>query len=257
MNRISLNSHERKNLIQEIALYLFSKYADDKKLIKEKLAAYGITISIQRLRNRIIFTSFLEQQDDARLLLIQQGERIHSSIIANPSYSGIVATLHGPKKIFISHSIKDKVVVGKTIRILEEIGIKSSQIYCSSYEGYGTPLGENYLDVLKNELQGDVLVLFILSENFFNSKLCLSEMGATWILSQNQIPIYIPPFGPEQVKGVFPTTQGLNVNNRHQITTLKKRLERDFEISFTIDEVIWSQKLDDILNDINISIQPN
>ena len=55
------------------------------------------------------------------------------------------------------------------IDLIETIGLKSTQIFCSSFEGYGIDLGENFLDRIKSELNEENLVLFILSENFYSS----------------------------------------------------------------------------------------
>ena len=56
------------------------------------------------------------------------------------------------KKIFISHASKDKDLVGELIDLLENIGLDSHQIFCSSFEGYGIPLGEDFLEIIKKEL---------------------------------------------------------------------------------------------------------
>ena len=50
------------------------------------------------------------------------------------------------KKVFISHSSKDKEVVTSFIQLLEVIGIDSASIFCSSLEGYGTTLGNNFIE---------------------------------------------------------------------------------------------------------------
>lgn len=46
------------------------------------------------------------------------------------------------KKIFISHATKDKEIIEELIDLLESIGVNSTQFFCSSFEGYGIPLGE-------------------------------------------------------------------------------------------------------------------
>jgi hypothetical protein len=98
------------------------------------------------------------------------------------------------EKIFISHSSKDKNIVEELIDLLESMDVKPSQIFCSSFDGYGIPLGSNFLDAIKEEISKNVLVLFVLSENFYASPVCLCEMGATWVLSRENIPIIVPPF---------------------------------------------------------------
>lgn len=153
------------------------------------------------------------------------------------------------KKIFISHSSLDAKMVEKVIDILEAIGVPSNKIFCTSFEGYGVKLGSDFLDVIKNELDSNVMVLFILSSNFYSSVVSLCEMGATWVKTNQHIPILIPPFDYGDIKGVIPTTHGMKVNEKDKLNSLK-----DSVIEFIgIEEVnssVWERRRDNILKDI-------
>lgn len=158
------------------------------------------------------------------------------------------------KKIFISHSTKDKEIVEKVIDLLEIIGIKSNQIFCSSYEGYGVELGENFLYRIKNELNSNVFALFILSENYYRSVISLCEMGAIWIQSKDQIPILIPPFNYNHKQDVLPNTHSMKVNEPNKWNSLKKQITSIFELE-EIDFSIWERKRNNILNSVNSIIK--
>ena len=97
------------------------------------------------------------------------------------------------KKIFISHSSEDKEIVGELIALIEGMGVKSEQIFCSSFEGYGIKLGANWLDAIREELTEETLVLFVLTTNFYNSHMCQCELGAVWANTLEHIPILVPP----------------------------------------------------------------
>jgi hypothetical protein len=159
-------------------------------------------------------------------------------------------------KIFISHSSKDSELVGEIIDILETTGIPSKKIFCSSYEGYGINLGENFLERLKKELNDEILVIFVLSENFYSSPISLCEMGATWIKTNEHIPLLIPPFDYDKVKGVFPNTQGLKINEHLKLNLLKAKLEEMFGLT-PIDFTIWESKRDKILKRIEKTLNIN
>lgn len=159
-----------------------------------------------------------------------------------------------PKKIFISHATADKEIVESFIDLLEDIGLKSNQIFCSSFEGYGIPLGEDFLDRIKQELASDVLVLFIITNNFYDSKVCLCEMGAAWALSKGHIPIVVPPLSYSDIKGVIPLTQGLLINDVPKLNSLKEKLELDFEIQEKISANIWERKRKKFVESLNKSI---
>ncbi|KAA1245868.1 toll/interleukin-1 receptor domain-containing protein [Aquimarina sp. RZ0] len=250
-----MNIVEKNALAQEISLYLFAKYTTSEMV--KKMNDYQVDISKNTIAKRSSLTRILKEQEEQVLLRIQNNEHIRGIFVTptgTPKKPNVPLPTK-PKKIFISHSKKDLIYVQEIINILETIGIYSNLIFCSSYEGYGNPLGSNYLEVLKNELQGNTLVLFVLSQNFFSSRTCLCEMGAAWILTQQHIPMYIPPFQGEDVQGVFPTTQGMSINKKSQLILLKERLEKDFDIQNKRSYVKWNQQIDRSLHIINSNIQ--
>lgn len=159
------------------------------------------------------------------------------------------------KKIFISHSSIDSPIVGELINLIESVGIKSEQIFCSSFEGYGFELGEDFLERLKKELNEEILAFFILTPKFYKSPISLCEMGAIWIKTNKHIPILIPPFDFKDIKGVFPVSQGMKINDKNKLNTLKETLENDFSLT-PLKTTIWEKKRDKFLTDINIIIEP-
>ncbi|PAB57396.1 toll/interleukin-1 receptor domain-containing protein [Anaeromicrobium sediminis] len=149
-------------------------------------------------------------------------------------------------KIFISHASKDSEIVEEVIEILETIGVESNQIFCTSFDGYGIGLGENFLDTIKSELSCDSLVLFVLSENFYKSPVCMCEMGASWVLSKEHIPIVVPPFSYEDIKGVFPLTQGFKLTDPLKLNSFKAKIEEVFKIDKPLSFSTWERKRDRI-----------
>jgi len=152
-------------------------------------------------------------------------------------------------KIFISHSSLDSKIVEKVIDTLEAIGVPSDKIFCSSFEGYGVKLGSDFLDVIKNELNSEVLVLFVLSNNFYSSVVSLCEMGATWVRTNQHIPILIPPFNYDDIKGVIPTTHGMKINEKEKFNTLKEIVEQFIGLE-PVGVSVWERRRDKILKEI-------
>lgn len=157
-------------------------------------------------------------------------------------------------KIFISHASVDSRIVEELVELLESMGLDSNQIFCTSFEGYGIDLGEDFLASIRNELQGDVLVLFVLSKNFYNSPVCLCEMGAAWVLSKNHIPILIPPLDYFDVKGVIPLTQGLKINEPLKLNLLKEKIESLFGLTDRLSMSTWERKRDRAVSRIEKAI---
>lgn len=153
------------------------------------------------------------------------------------------------KKIFISHSSEDREIVTELVNLLENMGIKSNQIFCSSVDGYGIPLGDNFLERIKSELNDDVMVLFVLTENFYKSPVCMCEMGAAWVQSKHHIPIVVPPFDFSNIRGVIQLTQGIKINEKGHLNTLLTDICNKFQI--TQPEInIWERKRNKFIEDI-------
>jgi hypothetical protein len=157
-------------------------------------------------------------------------------------------SISGVSKIFISHASKDSDIVEEIIEMLESIGIESNQIFCTSFEGYGIGLGENFLDAIKSELAADSLVLFVLSNNFYSSPVCMCEMGATWVLSKEHIPIIVPPLSYADIKVVIPLTQGFVLTDPLKLNSFKEKIETSFNLTNPLSFSTWERKRDRICN---------
>lgn len=244
-----MNPTQRLNLITDIALNLQEN--SNTEGINILLSGYGIKTDdvtfVSSKRSYVIKLLKLEPIDT----IIQIAKDLE---IPLPENIGLVfksesVMLKKLNRIFISHSSLDKKIVEKLIDILEAMGVPSSTIFCSSFEGYGIKLGSDFLDKIKEELDGNVLVLFLLSDNFYSSVVSLCEMGATWVKTNHHIPILIPPFEYNDIKGVIPTTHGMKINEKEKLNSLKERIEELFDLNSNTQS-IWERKRDKILKEI-------
>lgn len=155
------------------------------------------------------------------------------------------------KKVFISHSSKDAKIARLLIDLIEGIGLSEKQIFCSSYQGYGVPLGDDFLNYIKDELNSDVFVIFVLTKNFYNSPICLCEMGATWVKSNKRTPILVPPMKFSDMKGVFPpTTKSIEINDKSALNLLRDTFLDFFNLKAK-DSNHWESKRDKFLEEFN------
>lgn len=153
-------------------------------------------------------------------------------------------------KIFISHNSNDKEIVECYIEFFESIGLNPKQIFCSSFSPYDIPLGENPMEYIKNEFNNDVLALFILTKNFFDSPICMCEMGAAWVKAHRSIPIIVPPLNYEDIKGVIKDKQGFKINDDEKINSLYIIIKELFKLS-DLDINILQRKRKNLINKIN------
>jgi hypothetical protein len=103
-------------------------------------------------------------------------------------------------------------------------------------------------------LNRDVLVLFVLTKHFYASPISLCEMGATWMLAKEHIPILVPPFDFDDVEGVIPLTQGFKLNDALKLNLFKTKVEATFGIEAGLAHVAWERRRDRVLDRINAKI---
>ncbi|WKA60287.1 toll/interleukin-1 receptor domain-containing protein [Planococcus shenhongbingii] len=158
-------------------------------------------------------------------------------------------------KIFISHSSKDIEYVSALVDILNDIGIKKSDeyIFCSSLPGYGIPYGEDIYDFLKQELKKEnIMVLFVLSDNYYDSAPCLNEMGATWITSKQYNSVLTPNFNFKMIDGAInPTKISFRMNDKDGVNNFRDTLIKTFELD-KVDYKIWEKDRNVFLEKVNI-----
>jgi len=119
------------------------------------------------------------------------------------------------KLIFISHSSKDAWIVSPFIeKILNlGLGISRTKIFYTSEKDTGIRSGADFKKVIQKNLVGAKAVIQIISENYKQSEVCLNEMGAAWVLSNNVIPFIVPNVRFDTVGFIHNTTQLLQLNN--------------------------------------------
>ena len=132
------------------------------------------------------------------------------------------------KSVFISHAVKDSKLAEEIVDLLEEgMGVPGAEIFCSSLTGYGIPTGQNFVTYIKNQLADPKVVILILTPSYFESKFCLAEMGAAWIMSHEQFPILVPPLGYDSVKDVLLGVQVAKVDDDIKYNELLNLLEKE------------------------------
>ena len=151
-----------------------------------------------------------------------------------------------PSKIFISHSSEDLAFVKPLVELFQYIGLNPENMFCSSVSGYDIPLGNNILDYLKEQFQTyDLIVIFVLSENYYKSPICLNEMGAAWVLQHTYRSVLLPQFDFKDIKGVI-NNMDISIKLDTEKYELKSRLSelRDMIMSeFGFKESVSKQNI--------------
>lgn len=151
------------------------------------------------------------------------------------------------KSIFISHSVKDKKLADKIVDLIETgVGIPSGDVFCSSLEGLGIPSGVNFVDFIKGQIQNPKTILLLITPNYYESVFCLCELGASWALSHNTIPIIVEPLEYKDIKNVLTGIQVRKISDKSDLNEIQSELINTLRIkghSFAR----WEAKRDEFL----------
>ena len=164
-------------------------------------------------------------------------------------------------RVFISHASKDVKYVKPLVELLIQTGLTEDNLFCSSVPGYGIPLGRNICDYLAEEFrQNNLLVIFILSENYYKSAACLNEMGAAWVLKKEYYSVLLPDFEFKQIDGAIdPRKIAIKLGPasyelKHGLAQLRDIITNTFELK-KLSESRWETCRDKFLGEINSLIK--
>lgn len=155
-------------------------------------------------------------------------------------------------RIFISHSSDDIKYVKPFVELLESLGLNQKTMFCSSVNGYGIPIGRNIYEYLKTEFTDkNILVVMIMSKNYYNSEPCLNEMGATWVMSKEYITILVNDFEFSQIKGaVDPQKIGFKITDTDRLDEFKDKLVNGLGLTLS-SNYDWETARDNFIAKIN------
>jgi TIR domain len=155
------------------------------------------------------------------------------------------------RRVFISHAVKDKELADMLVDLFTSSSLLlTSEIFCTSLEGLGVPSGKDFLDVIKGELQNSDLVISLISVNYLQSQFCLCELGATWAMSHDNLPILVPPLTYSDLSEVISAQQTITLNDRSELNNMMNRIVKILGKEPIISSR-WEKKRDDFIAKFN------
>jgi hypothetical protein len=162
-----------------------------------------------------------------------------------------MATAHTIKKkrVFVSHAAKDKPLADALVDLLETgASIPAKEIFCSSLEGLGIPSGKDFITHIKEQIQHPEVVVLLLSQNYLASQFCLCELGASWAMTHNILPLLVPPLTVGDVKGVLTATQIDRINSTDDLNRFLEAIQAHLSIEINIPR--WDVKKNKFLGEL-------
>lgn len=130
--------------------------------------------------------------------------------------------MDGNKKIFISHSSKDKPIVDQFVDKILRLGlnIDINTIAYTSREDTGVINGENISQYIKNNIANCEFVFFFISENYKRSEVCLNEMGAAWATDRSVKLMLFPNLSFKSIGWLYNLNKGAHLDNEEALDSL-------------------------------------
>lgn len=155
-------------------------------------------------------------------------------------------------KIFISHSSENRDYGNLLVELLRGLGVKENEIIFTSNVAYGIPVGQNIFNWLKSQITEKPFVIYLLSEEYYQSVACLNEMGAAWIVENEHAAIFTPSFNLSskefQNGALDPREIGFRINDADRVLSFIQMLSKNFEI--TNNAVLISQRVNKFIQEL-------
>jgi hypothetical protein len=157
------------------------------------------------------------------------------------------------RKIFISHSSKDKNIVedftNKVLRL--GVGISHEDIFCTSIEGMDIRTGEDIRKHIKENLKYCDYVFLMISQNYNESVVCLNEMGAAWALEKQVKPFLLPRTTIEDLGWIYNVNIASKIEERATLNALHDELCERY--SFAKNTTNWGKEVESFLQCLKTS----
>ena len=145
-------------------------------------------------------------------------------------------------KLFVSHSSKDKDIVGEFCdRILGlGIGINANDIFCTSIEDMDIKNGEDIRNHIKDNILSADFSFLLISDNYKKSEICLNEMGAVWTNDGNVRYYLLPNTGFDTIGWLCDTKKAEQLTSEIALDKLYKELTTFYKLDEAFET--WSKQ---------------
>lgn len=136
------------------------------------------------------------------------------------------------KKIFISHSSKDKDIVDAFVTLLcMGGGFSPNDIFCTSIEGMKIKNGEDIRQHIQNNVNFADFAILLISPNYKQSEICLNEMGAVWAINKKVKTYVLPGLQESEVGWLIDTKAAEKINDPVALAALYDTFVKFYKLS--------------------------
>ena len=154
---------------------------------------------------------------------------------------------HG-KKIFISHSSKDRDIVEKFVDhiLLLGIGLSTEDVFCTSIENLAIRNGEDIRSHIQENIRCADFSFLLISDNYKASEICLNEMGAVWAYDSNVRLYLLPDTNFNSIGWLCDTRKANKITDTVALDLLYKEMHEYYSLPDNF--INWSQQREIFIN---------
>jgi len=165
---------------------------------------------------------------------------------------------NSPKKplVFISHRGTQEAFVTELVELFEKCGFTGENLFCSSVPGFNIGLDKDIVETLRKKfVEYDLYVVYVFSNDFFESAYCLNEMGAAWVLQVDNSIIVTRDMDESKIDGVVNKTK-IRISFKDTDLQLKTRMIelRDKLLDFAglkrVTDINWTRYYEKFIGEV-------
>ncbi|HLP50489.1 MAG TPA: toll/interleukin-1 receptor domain-containing protein [Chitinophagales bacterium] len=154
------------------------------------------------------------------------------------------------KEIFVSHSVKDVIIVNAFVDLILHGGLNISveNIFCVSTEGSKIKSGEDWRNAIKDSIESAKINFLIITPHYKESEVCMNEMGAAWLSNAKVLPLIVDPITYKTV-GVIPEPKQIEkLLDESSLDHIKDELDELGLITTKVNSARWTLKKKEFLS---------
>ena len=137
------------------------------------------------------------------------------------------------KRIFISHSSKDKQYITKFVNqiLCLGIGVSPDDVFCTSIEDLGIKNGEDIRNHIHDNIRSAEYSFLMISDNYKASEICINEMGAVWAYDAKVRLYMLPGATVDKIGWLCNARQAQNLSSAVALDQLYMEMRSHFGIT--------------------------
>ena len=100
----------------------------------------------------------------------------------------------------MSHCSSNREYGNALEKFIRELGVPDNQFIYTSHPLHKIPLDANIYDFLRRNINRNVFMIILWSNEYLKSPACLNEMGAGWVVQCDYTNLYVPNFSFDNPK---------------------------------------------------------